>query len=112
MCCCVMAARKAGEVHRNALVTQRHKFVCGGSLFASKTLALSSAHCKRAGAGLLVVLRHGCRQLSLCSFELGHGQTQLESAMRLVQRMRRQSSALDVRCTQCDNDIGMAPEKI
>ena len=39
-------------------------------------------------------------------------QTQLESVMRLVQRMRRQSSALDVRCTQCDNDIGMAPEKI
>ena len=39
------------------------------------------------------------------------GQTQLESVMRLVQRMRRQSSALDVRCTQCDNDIGMAPEK-
>ena len=37
--------------------------------------------------------------------------TQLESVMRLVKRMRRQSSALNVRCTQCDNDIGMAPEK-
>ena len=73
MCGCVMAAREAGEAHRNALVTQRHKIVCGGTLFASMTLALSSAYCKRAGAGLLVVLRHGCRQLSLCSFELGHG---------------------------------------
>ena len=39
-------------------------------------------------------------------------QSQLESVMRLVKRMRRQSSALDVRCAQCDNDIGMAPEKI
>ena len=36
MCCCVMAARKAGQVHRNALVTQRHKFVCGGSAFRVK----------------------------------------------------------------------------
>ena len=73
MCCCVMAARKAGQAHSDASLEKSHNFVWHQVLSASVTLALTSAHCKRAGPRLLALLRHGCRQLSLCSFESCHG---------------------------------------
>ena len=119
MCGCVMAAREAGEVHRNALVTDaRHKFAvrsaqkCVGlrsfetwdtnlsveARFSRQRHSRCLQHTAR-GRELLLVLRWVPPAVTL-QLELGHRRSWVQHAQ------------LSVRCTQCDNDIGMAPESL
>ena len=112
MCCCVMAARKAGQAHSDASLEKSHNFVWHQVLACNRHLRCLQHTARGRELDFWLCCVMGAASCHSAALNWVMGQTQLESVMRLVQRMRRQSSALDVRCTQCDNDIGMAPEKI